>query len=82
MARGAATRKAARPPRDLPTRIGRLLDTGLSMEGLAEKVGCSLATLYRWRAGEGTPHRSMVRMFGMVEAALSGNGTSRGMMAS
>ena len=55
----------------LGDRIERLLASGFSLEGLADRVGVSLSTVYRWRSRKKTRvQRAALRALEALEAAI------------
>ena len=54
----------------LSARIEALLQGGISPEGLADRIGVSLPTIYRWRAGGVTHSRALLRQVERVEAEV------------
>lgn len=69
----APKKKAAPKPRKktLSQRIQAVLDTGLSPEEAAHRIGISIATLYRWRQAEPKrPMRMLVQALEELEKEL------------
>jgi transcriptional regulator with XRE-family HTH domain len=53
----------------LAAQVKKILATGMSPEGLADKIGVSLATIYRWKIGKSKPHKVFLEKLRQIEEA-------------